>query len=153
MNLIDQLAKEQIAKLTTERGVPDFQAGDTLRVSVKVVEGDRTRVQVYEGLCIARRNESVNSSFTVRKISYGEGVERVFPLYSPNVVKIEVVRRGEVRRAKLYYLRGRTGKSARIIEKTNVREGLVKTSDLPLPEGAEAPVKVKKEKKVRPKKA
>ena len=153
MNLIDQLAKEQIAKLTTERGVPDFQAGDTLRVSVKVVEGDRTRVQLYEGLCIARRNESVNSSFTVRKISYGEGVERIFPLYSPNVVKIEVVRRGEVRRAKLYYLRGRTGKSARIIEKTNVREGLVKTSDLPLPEGAEAPVKVKKEKKVRPKKA
>jgi len=153
MNLIDQLAKEQIAKLTTERGVPDFQAGDTLKVSVKVVEGDRTRVQVYEGLCIARRNESVNSSFTVRKISYGEGVERVFPLYSPNVVKIEVVRRGEVRRAKLYYLRGRTGKSARIIEKTNVREGLVKTSDLPLPEGAEAPVKAKKEKKVKPKKA
>ncbi len=153
MNLIDQLAKEQIAKLTTERGVPDFQAGDTLKVSVKVVEGDRTRVQVYEGLCIARRNESVNSSFTVRKISYGEGVERIFPLYSPNVVKIEVVRRGEVRRAKLYYLRGRTGKSARIIEKTNVREGLVKTSDLPLPEGTEAPVKVKKEKKVRPKKA
>jgi large subunit ribosomal protein L19 len=153
MNLIDQLAKEQIAKLTTERGVPDFQAGDTLKVSVKVVEGDRTRVQVYEGLCIARRNESVNSSFTVRKISYGEGVERVFPLYSPNVVKIEVVRRGEVRRAKLYYLRGRTGKSARIVEKTNVREGLVKTSDLPLPEGAEAPVKVKKEKKVKPKKA
>jgi len=153
MNLIDQLAKEQIAKLTTERGVPDFQAGDTLKVSVKVVEGDRTRVQVYEGLCIARRNESVNSSFTVRKISYGEGVERIFPLYSPNVVKIEVVRRGEVRRAKLYYLRGRTGKSARIIEKTNVREGLVKTSDLPLPEGTEAPVKVKKEKKVKPKKA
>jgi len=153
MNLIDQLAKEQIAKLTTERGVPDFQAGDTLKVSVKVVEGDRTRVQVYEGLCIARRNESVNSSFTVRKISYGEGVERIFPLYSPNVVKIEVVRRGEVRRAKLYYLRGRTGKSARIIEKTNVREGLVKTSDLPLPEGTEAPAKVKKEKKVRPKKA
>jgi large subunit ribosomal protein L19 len=153
MNLIDQLAKEQIAKLTTERGVPDFQAGDTLKVSVKVVEGDRTRVQVYEGLCIARRNEAVNSSFTVRKISYGEGVERIFPLYSPNVVKIEVVRRGEVRRAKLYYLRGRTGKSARIIEKTNVREGLVKTSDLPLPEGTEAPVKVKKEKKVRPKKA
>ena len=153
MNLIEQLAKEQIAKLTTERGVPDFQAGDTLRVSVKVVEGDRTRVQLYEGLCIARRNESLNSSFTVRKISYGEGVERIFPLYSPNVVKIEVVRRGEVRRAKLYYLRGRTGKSARIVEKTNVREGLVKTSDLPLPEGAEAPVKVKKEKKVKPKKA
>ncbi|MFN4282260.1 MAG: 50S ribosomal protein L19 [Alphaproteobacteria bacterium] len=153
MNLIEQLAKEQIAKLTTERGVPDFQAGDTLKVSVKVVEGDRTRVQVYEGLCIARRNESLNSSFTVRKISYGEGVERVFPLYSPNVVKIEVVRRGEVRRAKLYYLRGRTGKSARIVEKTNVREGLIKTSDLPLPEGAEAPVKVKKEKKVKPKKA
>ncbi len=153
MNLIEQLAKEQIAKLTTERGVPDFQAGDTLKVSVKVVEGDRTRVQLYEGLCIARRNESLNSSFTVRKISYGEGVERIFPLYSPNVVKIEVVRRGEVRRAKLYYLRGRTGKSARIVEKTNVREGLVKTSDLPLPEGAEAPVKVKKEKKVKPKKA
>lgn len=153
MNLIEQLAKEQIAKLTTERGVPDFQPGDTLRVSVKVVEGDRTRTQVYEGLCIARRNESINSSFTVRKISYGEGVERLFPLYSPNVTKIEVVRRGEVRRSKLYYLRGRTGKSARIVEKTNVREGLVKTSDLPLPEGAEAPVKAPKEKKVRPKKA
>ncbi|HEU0070521.1 MAG TPA: 50S ribosomal protein L19 [Alphaproteobacteria bacterium] len=152
MNLIEQLAKEQIAKLTTERGVPDFQPGDTLRVSVKVVEGDRTRTQVYEGLCIARRNESINSSFTVRKISYGEGVERLFPLYSPNVTKIEVIRRGEVRRSKLYYLRGRTGKSARIVEKTNVREGLIKTSDLPLAEGQEAPVKVK-EKKVRPKKA
>jgi large subunit ribosomal protein L19 len=122
MNLIDQLAQEQIAKLTAERTVPDFAPGDTLRVNVKVVEGDRSRVQAFEGVCIARSNAGLNSSFTVRKISYGEGVERVFPLYSPNVVKIEVVRRGDVRRAKLYYLRGRTGKRARIAEKQTYRD-------------------------------
>jgi large subunit ribosomal protein L19 len=122
MNLIDQLAQEQIAKLTADRAVPDFAPGDTLRVHVKVVEGDRSRVQAFEGVCIARSNASLNSSFTVRKISYGEGVERVFPLYSPNVVKIEVVRRGDVRRAKLYYLRGRTGKRARIAEKQTYRD-------------------------------
>ena len=122
MNLIDQLAQEQIAKLTAERAVPDFAPGDTLRVNVKVVEGDRSRVQAFEGVCIARSNDGLNSSFTVRKISYGEGVERVFPLYSPNVVKIDVVRRGDVRRAKLYYLRGRTGKRARIAEKQTFRD-------------------------------
>ncbi|WP_142849621.1 50S ribosomal protein L19 [Telmatospirillum sp. J64-1] len=118
MNIIKQLEQEQIEKLTAERGVPDFKPGDTLKVSVKVVEGQRERLQAYEGVCIARRNDGLNSSFTVRKISYGEGVERVFPLYSPNVATIEVVRRGDVRRAKLYYLRERRGKSARIAEQT-----------------------------------
>ena len=132
MNLIDQLAQEQIAKLTAGRAVPDFAPGDTLRVSVKVVEGDRSRVQAFEGVCIARSNASLNSSFTVRKISYGEGVERIFPLYSPNVTKIEVVRRGDVRRAKLYYLRGRTGKSARIAEKQTSQGEAAVASDLPV---------------------
>ncbi|MEZ5647926.1 MAG: 50S ribosomal protein L19 [Alphaproteobacteria bacterium] len=117
MNLLQKLEHEQITKLTAERPVPEFRPGDTLKVHMKVVEGNRERVQVYEGVCIARKNAALNSSFTVRKISYGEGVERVFPLYSPRIEKIEVVRRGEVRRAKLYYLRGRTGKSARIRER------------------------------------
>ncbi len=116
MNLIQQIEAEQIARLTAARAVPDFRAGDTLRVNVKVVEGNRERVQAFEGVCIARRNRQLNSAFTVRKISYGEGVERVFPLYSPRIDSIEVVRRGRVRRAKLYYLRGRTGKAARIVE-------------------------------------
>ncbi len=118
MNIIQQLEQEQISNLTAQRGVPEFQAGDTLNVKVKVVEGNRERVQAYEGVCIARKNDGLNSSFTVRKISYGEGVERVFPLYSPNITAIEVVRRGDVRRAKLYYLRERRGKSARIAEQT-----------------------------------
>jgi large subunit ribosomal protein L19 len=117
MNLIETINNEQIAKLTASRAVPEFAPGDLLRVSVKVVEGDRERTQLFEGLCIARSNAGLHSSFTVRKISYGEGVERVFPLYSPNVAKIDVVRRGKVRRAKLYYLRGRTGKAARIAER------------------------------------
>jgi large subunit ribosomal protein L19 len=117
MNLIQQLEAEQIAQLTATRAIPEFRPGDTLRVGVKVVEGDRARVQNYEGVCIARANRGMGSSFTVRKISFGEGVERVFPLYSPNIDSIEVVRRGVVRRAKLYYLRGRTGKSARIAER------------------------------------
>jgi large subunit ribosomal protein L19 len=117
MNLIQTLEAEQIAKLTAVRAIPQFRAGDTLRVGVKVVEGERTRVQNYEGVCIARSNKGLGSSFTVRKISFGEGVERVFPLYSPSIDTIEVVRRGVVRRAKLYYLRGRSGKSARIVEK------------------------------------
>lgn len=116
MNLIQQLEKEQIEKLGKE--IPTFTPGDTVRVQVKVVEGQRERLQAYEGVCIARKNAGLNSSFTVRKISFGEGVERVFPLYSPNVERIEVVRRGKVRRAKLYYLRGRRGKSARIAEDT-----------------------------------
>ena len=121
MNLIQQIEAEQIAKLTAKRKIPDFRAGDTLRVGVRVVEGDRTRVQNFEGVCIARSNKGVGSSFTVRKISFGEGVERVFPLYSPAIDSIEVVRRGAVRRAKLYYLRGRTGKSARIAERRDPR--------------------------------
>jgi large subunit ribosomal protein L19 len=116
MNIIEQLEREQVTRLTKERQVPDFKPGDTLRVNVKVIEGNRERVQAFEGVCIARRNRGINSAFTVRKISYGEGVERVFPLYSPRVDSIEVVRRGRVRRAKLYYLRGRTGKAARIVE-------------------------------------
>lgn len=118
MNTLQKLEQEQIAKLTGERAVPEFRPGDTLRVNVKVVEGTRERIQAFEGVCIARKNDGFNSSFTVRKISYGEGVERVFPLYSPRLATIEVVRRGDVRRAKLYYLRTRRGKSARILEKT-----------------------------------
>ena len=118
MNIMDQVEQGQIAKLTAERTIPEFGPGDTLRVMLKVVEGTRERIQAYEGVCIARRNAGMSSSFTVRKISFGEGVERVFPLYSPRIAAIEVVRRGDVRRAKLYYLRGRTGKSARIVEKT-----------------------------------
>jgi large subunit ribosomal protein L19 len=121
MNLIQQLEAEQIEALTQGRSIPEFRPGDTLRVGVKVVEGDRTRVQNFEGVCIARANRGLGSSFTVRKISFGEGVERVFPLYSPNVDSIEVVRRGAVRRAKLYYLRGRTGKAARIAERRDTR--------------------------------
>ena len=121
MNMIEQLNTEAVEKLLEEREVPTFGPGDTLRVHVKVVEGSRERVQVFEGVCIARRNRSLNSSFTVRKISYGEGVERVFPLHSPRIAKIEVVKRGAVRRAKLYYLRGRRGKSARIREKRDDR--------------------------------
>ncbi len=123
MNLIQTLEAEQIAKFHETKQIPQFRAGDTLRVGVKVVEGDRSRVQAYEGVCIARSNKALGSSFTVRKISFGEGVERVFPLYSPNIDSIEVVRRGVVRRAKLYYLRGRSGKSARIVEKRDVRPG------------------------------
>ena len=121
MNLIQQLEAEQIESLTQGRAIPEFRPGDTLRVGVKVVEGDRTRIQNFEGVCIARANKGLGSSFTVRKISFGEGVERVFPLYSPNVDSIEVVRRGAVRRAKLYYLRGRTGKAARIAERRDTR--------------------------------
>jgi large subunit ribosomal protein L19 len=121
MNLIQQLEAEQIAKFNEAKKIPEFRPGDTLRVGVKVVEGDRTRVQAFEGVCIARANKGMGSSFTVRKISFGEGVERVFPLYSPNVETIDVVRRGVVRRAKLYYLRGRTGKAARIAERRDTR--------------------------------
>jgi large subunit ribosomal protein L19 len=123
MNLIETLEQEQIAKLSAERGVPEFRPGDTVKVSVKVVEGDRERIQAFEGVCIARKNAGINSNFTLRKISYGEGVERVFPLYSPRLTAIEVVRRGSVRRAKLYYLRERRGKSARIAESTRPRDG------------------------------
>ncbi len=117
MNLLQQLEHEQVVKLTAARSVPKFEPGDTVRVSLRVVEGERERIQAFEGVCIGRKNAGINSSFTLRKISYGEGVERVFPLYSPRITAIEVVRRGVVRRAKLYYLRGRTGKRARIVER------------------------------------
>jgi large subunit ribosomal protein L19 len=117
MNLIQQLEKEQFDKLASGKDIPDFAPGDTLVVNVKVVEGDRTRVQAYEGVCIGRSGRGINESFTVRKISYGEGVERVFPVLSPMIDSIKVVRRGKVRRAKLYYLRNLRGKSARIVEK------------------------------------
>ena len=117
MNVIETLNQEQVKKRLAERAVPEFRPGDTLKVSLKVVEGERERIQAFEGVCIARRNSGINSSFTLRKISYGEGVERVFPLYSPRITAIEVMRRGAVRRAKLYYLRGLTGKAARIAER------------------------------------
>src|SRR6218665_892115 len=126
MNLIQQIEAEEIARATSkaEKSIPEFRPGDTVRVGVKVIEGERTRVQNYEGVVIARANKGIGSNFTVRKISFGEGVERVFPLYSPNIDSITVVRKGVVRRAKLYYLRGRTGKRARIAERKTI-----KTSD------------------------
>ena len=117
MSVIQELEKEQMAKLSAGKEIPDFGPGDTVLVNVKVVEGDRTRLQAYEGVCIGRSGGGLNENFTVRKISYGEGVERVFPLYSPTVDSIQVLRRGKVRRAKLYYLRSRRGKSARITER------------------------------------
>jgi large subunit ribosomal protein L19 len=117
MNVIDEIEQEQAVRIAEQRTVPDFAPGDTMRVNVKVVEGTRERIQAYEGVCIARAGKGLNENFTVRKISYGEGVERVFPVYSPLIASIEVLRRGQVRRAKLYYLRGRRGKSARIAEK------------------------------------
>ena len=122
MNLIQQLEAEAIAEYKAKKEIPSFRAGDTVRIGVRVVEGERTRVQNYEGVCIARSNKSIGSNFTVRKMSFGEGVERVFPLYSPNIDSITVVRKGAVRRAKLYYLRGRTGKSARIAERRDNRQ-------------------------------
>ena len=121
MNIIQELELEQIKAITAKRAVPEFGPGDTLKVLVKVVEGNNTRNQAYEGVCIARFGAGINESFTVRKISYGEGVERVFPIYSPFITNIEVIRRGSVRRAKLYYLRGRRGKAARIVERTDAR--------------------------------
>ena len=137
MNIIEQLEKEQASAVAAKRAVPDFAPGDTVIVNVKVVEGDRSRVQAYEGVVIARSGGGLNENFTVRKISYGEGVERVFPVYSPLIDSIKVVRRGDVRRAKLYYLRGRTGKSARIAEKQ--RAMVPGTSDaVPVTEASEA---------------
>ena len=132
MDIIQQLEAEAIESLAQGRNIPDFRPGDTLRVGVKVVEGERTRIQNFEGVCIARANRGMGSSFTVRKISFGEGVERVFPLYSPNVDSIEVVRRGAVRRAKLYYLRGRTGKAARIAERRDTRQGPQAEAEAPV---------------------
>ena len=121
MNLIQQIEAEEIQK--AGKTIPEFRPGDTLRVGVKVIEGERTRVQNYEGVCIARSNKGIGSNFTVRKMSFGEGVERVFPLYSPNIDSVTVVRKGVVRRAKLYYLRGRTGKRARIAERRDIKTG------------------------------
>jgi large subunit ribosomal protein L19 len=121
MNLLQQLEQEQVAKLSAGKDMPDFAPGDTVIVNVKVVEGERSRIQAYEGVCIARSGAGLNQNFTVRKISYGEGVERVFPLYSPMIDSIKLVRRGKVRRAKLYYLRARRGKSARIVERSDRR--------------------------------
>ncbi len=123
MNTIQLIEQEHIAELTSDREIPVFSPGDTVRVNVKVVEGTRERVQAFEGVCIARKNRGLNSAFTVRKISYGEGVERIFPLYSPRIDSIQLVRRGDVRRAKLYYLRGLTGKRARIRETTTGAAG------------------------------
>ncbi len=122
MNLLQNFEQEQLKKLTENKTIPEFRAGDTVKVMVKVVEGTRERIQAFEGVCIGRKNAGINSSFTVRKISYGEGVERIFPLYSPNI-EVKLVRRGIVRRAKLYYLRGLRGKAARIVEKQDHREG------------------------------
>jgi large subunit ribosomal protein L19 len=129
MNLLQTIEAEEVAKAVANRAIPDFRPGDTLRVGVRVVEGERTRVQAYEGVCIARSNKGIGSNFTVRKISFGEGVERVFPLYSPNIDSITVVRKGAVRRAKLYYLRGRRGKSARIAERRDFTTGEIKSAE------------------------
>jgi len=142
MNLLQQIEHEQVERLTANRPVPDFDPGDTVRVSLRVVEGERERVQAFEGVCIARKNAGINSNFTLRKISYGEGVERVFPLYSPRITAIEVIRRGVVRRAKLYYLRGRTGKRARIAERartTTRPDSGARTSVQPESQPAPAP--------------
>ena len=133
MNTLEKFEAAQLAQQGGEEAIPDFGPGDTLRVNVRVVEGERERIQAYEGVCIARKNAGINSSFTVRKLSFGEGVERVFPLYSPRVDSIDVVRRGKVRRAKLYYLRGRTGKAARIFERTT-GHGLNKKQKVVVPE-------------------
>src|SRR5258706_1987784 len=137
MDTLQELEQEQIKKLVADSPVPEFGPGDTVRVKVKVIEGTRERVQAFEGVCIARKNAGINSNFTVRKISYGEGVERVFPLYSPRIAGIEVVRRGAVRRAKLYYLRGRRGKSARIAERVTPRESAAGQAPAAAPAGGE----------------
>ena len=127
MNVIDKIQKDQMDKIIAERSLPDFSAGDTIKVDVKIVEGDKERIQAFEGLCIARSGGGLNESFTVRKISYGEGVERIFPIFSPKIAGITVLKKGKVRRAKLYYLRDRRGKSARIVEKIQVSKKDTKT--------------------------
>ena len=127
MNVIDKIQKDQMDKIIAERSIPDFSAGDTIKVDVKIVEGDKERIQAFEGLCIARSGGGLNENFTVRKISYGEGVERIFPIFSPKIAGITVLKKGKVRRAKLYYLRDRRGKSARIVEKIQVSKKDTKT--------------------------
>ena len=138
MNVIDKIQKDQMDKIVAERSIPDFSAGDTIKVDVKIVEGDKERIQAFEGLCIARSGGGLNESFTVRKISYGEGVERIFPIFSPKIARITVLKKGKVRRAKLYYLRDRRGKSARIVEKIQISKKDTKTQvDQPSKEVAE----------------
>ena len=127
MNVIDKIQKDQMDKIVAERSIPNFSAGDTIKVDVKIVEGDKERIQAFEGVCIARSGGGLNESFTVRKISYGEGVERIFPIFSPKIAGITVLKKGKVRRAKLYYLRDRRGKSARIVEKIQVSKKDTKT--------------------------
>lgn len=139
MNLIQTLEKEAVETFGASKDIPEFRAGDTLRIGVRVVEGTRTRTQNFEGVCIARTNRGMGSNFTVRKISFGEGVERVFPLYSPNIESITVVRRGVVRRAKLYYLRGRTGKKARIAERRLNSPKDAAATNKPAPKAEEKP--------------
>ena len=154
MNIIEEINQEQIEKLTADSPTPIFAPGDTLKVNVRVVEGTRERVQAFEGVCIARKNSGINSAFTVRKLSYGEGVERVFPLYSPSLESIEVIRRGDVRRAKLYYLRGLTGKAARIAEKTTGYAAKVSTEEKRVAaEAKKAAGQAKKDKKATKKAA
>ena len=136
MNVIDKLEKNQMDKILSERNIPEFGAGDTIKVDVKIIEGDKERIQAFEGLCIARSGGGLNESFTVRKISYGEGVERIFPIFSPKIAGITLLKRGKVRRAKLYYLRDRRGKAARIVEKIQ----LSKKDNNPKPEQTDAKV-------------
>lgn len=138
MNIIEQLEKEQMEAIAAKRALPEFKAGDTIRVNVRVTEGTRERIQAYEGVCIARQGGGVNESFTVRKISYGEGVERVFPMFSPMIESVEVIRRGKVRRAKLYYLRDRRGKSARIAEATDARTRRIQDGERKIASDAKA---------------
>jgi large subunit ribosomal protein L19 len=153
MTTIQKFEREQIAKLTAGKKIPEFAPGDTVRVDVKVKEGDRERLQAFEGVCIARSSRGLNSSFTVRKISYGEGVERVFPLYSPVVDKVTLVRRGKVRRAKLYYLRGLTGKAARITERQAAMVTDQAPEAAPAPKPSPKAAKAEKPKAVKPPKA
>ena len=151
MNIIDEIEKEQIKEISQKRNVPEFGPGDTLKVHLKVLEGNRERIQVFEGVCIARSNKGLNSSFTVRKISNGEGVERVFPVYSPLIEKFEVVRRGDVRRSKLYYLRDRSGKKARISERRVdkvITENLEKTVSIKEEDSSKEAESMEKEKPV-----
>ncbi len=156
MNMIEEFEREQIAKLTEGKEIPDFAPGDTVQVNVRITEGARERIQVFEGVCIARTNRGAGSSFTVRKISHGEGVERIFPLYSPSLESIKVVRRGRVRRAKLYYLRGRRGKKARIAERQEYRKSIETEEPVEAaaePETPEPEAKKKAAKKKAPEKA
>ncbi|VAW21028.1 LSU ribosomal protein L19p [hydrothermal vent metagenome] len=153
MNIIEQLEKEQLGSLTQQREIPEFSHGDTVKVWVKVREGEKQRLQAYEGVVIARSGAGLNENFTVRKISYGEGVERVFPIHSPNIDRIEVLRRGKVRRAKLYYLRDRRGKSARIFEATNARTKRIREGERALAAEARAEREKSREQAARVKEA